>query len=535
MQRPRLVLVAVLAGALALSCLPATAGAQSRSATSRLVAQAAAGLGGRESLARLRTFRLQETGRAFVFDEGLNPTDEVTPASTFTATVNMELRPGGDRLRVDSVRTSVGAARRISEVIAGRLGYLTGVDVNGGSPTTAAMTSDRWAAVRREQRLLNPQLLLRSVLARPSLASTFPSRTLNGRLHRVLVISDDVNPIRLYVDARTGQIDRLTTEDHQYYRRDVRLVVDYSGWRSVRSGGVRARFPRTVSIRLAGQTVHTETRTSIAINGARNAARFRFPAGVRPTFSATLAARGARTTEWLMTFAHLGFPKDGPADQVTPVPVAPGSTLITGIPNNTMIIEQSDGVVVVEGALNDFRAEAVIRYINATFPGKRVKFVAASHHHADHSGGMRPYVALGATAVVGADAVPLYRRVFADRSSRLLPDRLDRSRATANILGVPKAPGASVTLPDAVRPVVVLPEQTGHATTTMLVFVPSEGVLFVNGDTYTPGAPPGPGAQSLERTIEANGLNVRFIAGGHGRVVTYAQFRAAIGRPLPAG
>jgi glyoxylase-like metal-dependent hydrolase (beta-lactamase superfamily II) len=533
MHRPRLVLVAALAAVLSLSCLPSSAGAQTRSGTSRVVAQAVAGLGGRSSLTGLRTFRLRETGRAFVFDEGLNPNNSVSPASTFTATVNMELRAGGDRLRVDSVRTSLGTARRISEVIAGRLGYLTGVDANGGATTTAAMTSDRWAAVRREQRLLNPQLLLRSVLLRPSLASTFPSRTLNGRLHRVLVIQDDVNPIRLYVDARTGRIDRLTTEDHQYFRRDVRLIVDYSGWRFVRSGGVRVRFPRTVSIRLAGQTVHTETRTSIAINGAPNAARFRFPAGVRPTFSASLAARGARTTEWLMTFAQFGFPKDGPATQINPLPVAAGSTLITGIANNSMIVEQSNGIVVVEGALNDFRAEALIRYIRATFPGKPIRFVTASHHHADHAGGMRPFVALGATAVVGADAVPLFRRVFADRGSRLLPDRLDRSNATANILGVPKTPGASVTLPDPVRPVVVLPEQTQHATTTILVFVPSEGVLFVNGDTYTPGAPPGPGAQSLERTIEANGLNVRFIAGGHGRVVTYAQFRAAIGQPLP--
>jgi glyoxylase-like metal-dependent hydrolase (beta-lactamase superfamily II) len=216
-----------------------------------------------------------------------------------------------------------------------------------------------------------------------------------------------------------------------------------------------------------------------------------------------------------------------------PVAVAPGSTLITGIANNSMIVEQSNGIVVVEGALNDFRAEALIAYIRRTFPGKPIRFVTASHHHADHSGGMRPFVALGATAVVGADAVPLFRRVFADRNSRLLPDRLDRSDATANILGVPKAPGASVTLADPVRPVVVLPEPTQHATTTVLVYVPSEGVLFVNGDTYTPGAPPGPGARTLEQTIEANRLNVRFIAGGHGTVVTYAQFRAAIGQPLP--
>jgi hypothetical protein len=66
-------------------------------------------------------------------------------------------------------------------VIRGRLGALGGVDVNGGSPATTAMTSDRWAAVRREQRLLNPQLILRDVAFRPRPASSGPTVTLRGR------------------------------------------------------------------------------------------------------------------------------------------------------------------------------------------------------------------------------------------------------------------------------------------------------------------------------------------------------------------
>src|SRR3954452_23598861 len=164
MPRPRLVLAAALAGALTASALPAAAEAQTRSGP-RALNQAVAGLGGRASLQRLRTFRLQATGRSFIFDEGLNPSDEVSPASTYTQTLNMEFGASA-RLRIDSVRTSQGAARNISEVLVGRLGYLSGVDSNGGRPATVAMTSDRWAAVRREQRLLNPQLLLREAVAR---------------------------------------------------------------------------------------------------------------------------------------------------------------------------------------------------------------------------------------------------------------------------------------------------------------------------------------------------------------------------------
>jgi glyoxylase-like metal-dependent hydrolase (beta-lactamase superfamily II) len=127
--------------------------------------------------------------------------------------------------------------------------------------------------------------------------------------------------------------------------------------------------------------------------------------------------------------------------------------------------------------------------------------VTASHHHADHAGGVRPFAALGAPVIIGADAVPLFTRALSDRGSRLLPDRLDGTNQPATIRTVPSS--GRITLTDAVRPVVVLPERTSHATTTILVYVPDEGILFVNGDTYTPGGPAGPGGD-LARADDPN-------------------------------
>jgi len=88
---------------------------------------------------------------------------------------------------------------------------------------------------------------------------------------------------------------------------------------------------------------------------------------------------------------------------------------------------------------------------------------------------MRPFVALGAQAVVHTNSVSFFRDVFANRDSRLFPDRLDRTNAEARL--VPVRATGSITLADPVRPIVVLPERTTHASTTILVFVPSEGVL----------------------------------------------------------
>jgi glyoxylase-like metal-dependent hydrolase (beta-lactamase superfamily II) len=510
---------AVTAGLLALG-LPATAGAQS---TRTVLDQAVRGVGGERALSRLSAFQLRATGRTFIFDEGPRPGDTVSPASTFTLRLNYDLRSGGDRLRADYVRTSLGRDRRVSEIVNGRLGYITGVDANNSPPSTKPMTSDRWAAVMREQRLLNPHLVLRDAVRRPRLASTAPARRLNGRLHRILVVRDDVAPIRLYVDARTGRLNRLTTLDHNYNRGDVSVVVDYARWRSAGSG---VRFPRTVTLKEDGETLHTETRSTVRANRSIAGSRFAIPSSVNATFDRALAARGARTTEWLMTFAHLGFIKDGPATQINPRVVAPGSTLIQGIPNQSMIVEQQDGIVVVEGALHSPRAEALIRFIRGRYPGRPIRYVTASHHHSDHAGGMRPFVALGARAVVHNNAVPFFRRVFGGRESRLFRDRLDTTNADATILPVPGT--GSITLGDPLRPVVVLPEVTDHANTTVLVFVPREGVLFVSGDTYTPTAPPGPGARTLNQTIQANGLNVRWIVGGHGGVISYADFLRAL-------
>jgi glyoxylase-like metal-dependent hydrolase (beta-lactamase superfamily II) len=512
---------ALTAAAVAVVALAPAAQAQSRSSRS-ITAQAVRALGGEHALRDLSSFRLRSSGSTFVFDEGPRPIDEVSPASEFTLTLSYDLRSSGDRLRADYVRTSVGADRTVSEVISGRRGFITGVDNNFSPPATTAMSSDRWGAITREQRLLNPQLILRDVLADPSLATTFLPRSVNGRPHRVLLVRDGVAPIRLYVDERTGRISRATTEDHNYNRGDVRVIVDYANWRD--AGGVR--FPRRVSMRVGGHTMHTETRSSVTTNGTVASSAFRFPSGVKPVYDRALADRGAKTMSWLMSFAHLGFVKDGPATQIVPKAVAPGSTLIQGHPNQSMIIEQQDGIVVAEGALSDYRAEALIAHIRATYPNKPIRYVTASHHHADHAGGMRPFVALGARAVVHADAVPFFQDVFANRSSRLLRDRLDRTEAPATILGVPN--GGRQTLDDPLRPVVVLPEATQHATTTVLVYVPREGVLFVNGDTYTPGAPAGPGAVSLDQTIRANGLTVNWIAGGHGGVISYTDFQKAV-------
>jgi hypothetical protein len=121
--------------------------------------------------------------------------------------------------------------------------------------------------------------------------------------------------------------------------------------------------------------------------------------------------------------------------------------------------------------------------------------------------------------------VPFFRRVFRQRNSTVLPDRLDRSARPARITAVP---AAGLTLENATEAIEVYRFNTTHSVDMTVLFAADSGVLFTS-DIYTPGAPPGPEGQRLNNLIEAQSLNVEWIAGGHGAFITYDQFLADLG------
>ena len=52
----------------------------------------------------------------------------------------------------------------------------------------------------------------------------------------------------------------------------------------------------------------------------------------------------------------------------------------------------------------------VIKLAKAKYPGKAIKYLVLTHHHNDHSGGIRAFAAEGATLVVPAQTRPISKR-----------------------------------------------------------------------------------------------------------------------------
>jgi glyoxylase-like metal-dependent hydrolase (beta-lactamase superfamily II) len=470
-------------------------------------------VGSPDALDDLRTFSYRASGEVFVFNEGFTPGARPGRAATFTANVRYRLR-GADAVRLDSARNSLGTPRPVTEVVNGRRGSITGQYANQGAPLDEApMTPDRQAAILREQRLLNPHILLQAALDNRRLVRSARGRT--------LVLRDSVAPIRLTL-SRAGRLIRLTTQEHDYQRRTVNVRVDYGGWGSAGRG---VRMPSIVTLKIDGFTIHRETRTRMRANPSIASSVFATGSQQSP-FSPSLASRGAKTSQWLNSFAALGFPKDGPYSTITETVVAPGVILLTGVSNQSLVVERSSGVVVIDSSVHDLRAETVISYIQRKFPGKAITHVVSLHHHADHNSGMRPYVARGARAVVHQSAAGHFQRVFADRNSSILPDALDRVETPAQIDVVPAS--GNLLLPDATRPIRVYPEPSSHAADTAFAYVAGVGVLMLNGDTCQPGTA-APGCRVVNDQVRANGLSVSQVATAHApRPVSYAEFQRGL-------
>jgi glyoxylase-like metal-dependent hydrolase (beta-lactamase superfamily II) len=103
-----------------------------------------------------------------------------------------------------------------------------------------------------------------------------------------------------------------------------------------------------------------------------------------------------------------------PAAQRPPTEkLADGVYLILGAGAVSLAFDFKDYAVVLEGPANEQRAHAIINETHLLIPNKPIKYVINTHHHFDHSGGLRTFVAEGATIVTQAVNKPYYEKIFA--------------------------------------------------------------------------------------------------------------------------
>jgi glyoxylase-like metal-dependent hydrolase (beta-lactamase superfamily II) len=213
--------------------------------------------------------------------------------------------------------------------------------------------------------------------------------------------------------------------------------------------------------------------------------------------------------------------------------LADGVHYLRGGSHHSIAIDQRDHIIVVEAPQDEARSSAVIGKVKETIPGKPIRYVINSHVHFDHSGGLRTYVAEGATVVTHEMNRPYYEQAWA-ATRTLNPDRM----AQADSKPAFETFSDKHVLSDGQREVEVHHiAGSGHNDAFAMVYLPAEKILF-EVDAWAPTAantpppnPPSPFALNLFDNIRRLKLDVRQIAALHGPgVASMADFQTAIGR-----
>jgi hypothetical protein len=110
------------------------------------------------------------------------------------------------------------------------------------------------------------------------------------------------------------------------------------------------------------------------------------------------------------------------ADPVTPEKLADGVWMLHGRASSGLI-EFRDFVAVVDAPADEARSIAVIEAVKKLVPNKPIRYVINTHHHFDHSGGLRTYVAEGATVVTHEGNKAFYEWAW-KQPHTMEPDRL---------------------------------------------------------------------------------------------------------------
>jgi glyoxylase-like metal-dependent hydrolase (beta-lactamase superfamily II) len=482
-------------------------GCASTSSEQATVNEAATALGGAAKIVAVNTLVIEGTG------ENGNLGQSQTPDALNVLKVTESKRSidfAGGRQRLEQTRVATFGApnpqpQKQNLALDGDVAY--NVAANGTATRAAAQV----AKDRRMELYHHPIGAVRAALGQGAQASNARKE---GNDSAVDITTAQGDKFTLFVDSGTklpSKVVSMTSANTNWPLGDVTIETTFANYTDVDG------------LKLPGKiTSKTDKYTTADIQVSKNTVN-----GDVGNLAAPEAAKSAAAP-------------DLPAPVVTAEEISKGIWFLAGQSHNSVLVEFADHLVLIEAPQNEIRTGAVLAKVKELKPDKPLKYVVNTHHHFDHSGGVRRVMAEeGVTLITHAGNKAFFEEI-ARRPSTMYPDTLSKAPKTPTIQTVTD----KYELKDASRTVEIYNIPNLHSDTMLIVYFPAERIL-IEADLYNPPAPPAanapppapnapppaaPFAPSVVQTIQKLGLRVDRIVPIHGPIVPYRNLQAAAAR-----
>jgi glyoxylase-like metal-dependent hydrolase (beta-lactamase superfamily II) len=460
----------------------------------RIVNEAAQALGGRDRVLNVKTIALEGEGRQFNLGQDMRPdaADQTFTVSGFTRRQDL----AAHRSRTELTRTPTfayfqgQAPQRQIQGIDGDVAY------NIAANDTAARVATPVASDRKADLLHHPVAIVRAA-ASPG-ATVTNARTAGAE--RLVDITADGRQFVLAVDS-TGLPVRVESKSDNPNLGDVILSTHFADYQDVSGVKMPTRITTAVDDFTTGEFRFTRQTIDGDIGDlAAPAAAAASPAAAGP-----------------------------PPPEVVPEQVAPWIWLLAGQSHHSVLLEMQDHLLLIDAPQSEARTLAVLAKVRELKPDKPLSAVITTHHHFDHTAGIRAAIAAGLSIVTHTGNKAFFE-AMGRRPHTILPDTLARSPKAVSVTTVDD----ELILNDGPAPVAIYHVAGNpHSDTMLMVHIPSERVL-IEVDAFSPGAAVHPYAANLLENITRRNLRVERIVSLHGGIAPFADLaKVAVPATIP--
>jgi len=474
--------------------------ASAQTPASSVIRKAADALGGADRIKSIHSLRLEGYGQEAVQNGGGNTSASREAPQRWTNTLNWEetIDLANQRIRIRQRAQAWLPAATMSRVI-------------GNITTTAILDGDvaynvnqqgapRRTATRnlRTELQTHPVALMRLALD-PSTTVTNP-RT-EGKAQLVDIAPQQGPRYTLAIDAKSGLPLWVRWTENEETLRDLTSQKWFTGFEPINGIMMPTGFKTGIDFRnvIDSQIYVTHNSVDTQIDD----------------LSAPAAVKSAPAPT-------------APKYVVEAEPVTKGIWLLHGnTGHNSILIEFADHLSMFEVPLNESWTKALIDKARATVPGKPVTQAIVSHHHFDHSGGVRTAIAEGLSIVAHRGTEDLFTEVAA-RKSTLEPDELSRTLKPLKFIPVDD----HLTLQDATMQVEIFHIiGNEHMAEALMAWVPRDRLL-IEGDLFDHTWENYPWTTNFTDNITLRKLDVAKDVPVHGVVMPWNEVQQSIAKKV---